>query len=68
VHADTVIALVLAFASTCLLSLSYLREHSAAAGLAPLSLRRPLESLRSLLSNRAWLLGFAMKPGQDGAP
>ena len=62
-HVHTVIALVLAFASTCLLSLSYLREHRAVATLPQLSLRRPLESARSLLTDRAWLLGFAMESG-----
>jgi hypothetical protein len=61
VHAETVVALVLAFASTCLLSLSYLREHGAVAGLAPLSLRHPVHSLRLLLGNRAWLAGFGME-------
>jgi drug/metabolite transporter (DMT)-like permease len=61
VHAETVIALVLAFASTCLISLSYLREHGAVAGLPPLSLRRPLDSLRLLLTTPAWLIGFAME-------
>jgi hypothetical protein len=61
VHAHTVIALALAFVSTCLISLSYLREHSAAVGLPPLSLGRPLESARALLTSRAWLRGFAME-------
>jgi len=63
VHAHTVIALALAFVSTCLISLSYLREHSAAVGLPPLSLGRPLESARALLTSRAWLRGFAMESG-----
>jgi hypothetical protein len=61
VHPATVIALVLAFASTCLISLAYLREHGAVARLPPLSLRRPLDSLRLLLTTRAWLVGFAME-------
>ena len=59
-------ALVLAFASTTLISLSYLREHGAVAGLPPLSLRRPLYSVTLLLTNRAWLLGFAMESGGFG--
>ena len=59
-------ALVLAFASTTLISLSYLREHGAVAGLPPLSLRRPVYSVTLLLTNRAWLLGFAMESGGFG--
>ena len=62
-HSGTVVALVLAFASTTLISLSYLLEHGAVAGLPPLSLRRPRHSLTLLLTNRAWLLGFAMESG-----
>lgn len=60
-HAETVIALFLACASTCLISLSYLREHEAVAGLPPLSLRHPLNSLSLLLATPAWLIGFAME-------
>ena len=62
-HAATIIGLSLALASTVLISLSYLREHDAAAGLPALSLRRPLRSAKLLLSSRAWLLGFAMESG-----
>ena len=62
-HAGTVIGLVLALASTVLISLSYLREHDAAAGLPALSIRRPLRSAKLLLGSRAWLLGFAMESG-----
>jgi hypothetical protein len=36
-----------------------LREHDAIAALPLLSLRRPLRSLRLLVSDRTWLLGFA---------
>ena len=57
----TTVALVLAFASTILISLSYLREHRAVADLPPLGLRRPLRSVHLLLTNRAWLGGFAME-------
>src|SRR6202162_682318 len=57
----TVIALVLALASTTLTSIAYLREHDAAAALPVLSMRRPFQSLRLLLSDRSWLLGFAME-------
>jgi hypothetical protein len=60
------LGLVLAFASTTLISLSYLREHNAAAALPALSLRRPLRSARLLLSSRAWLLGFSMESAGFG--
>ncbi|MCW3029497.1 MAG: hypothetical protein JWN81_2708 [Solirubrobacterales bacterium] len=60
-HAKTAVALVLALASTTLVSLAYLREHAAVTELAGLSLRRPVQSLRLLLASRAWLAGFAME-------
>ncbi len=58
---STAIALVLALASTVLINLAYLREHDAAAALPVLAIRRPLQSARALLSDRSWLLGFAME-------
>jgi hypothetical protein len=57
----TAIAIVLAVASTTLTNVAYLREHDAAAQLPSLSMRRPLQSLRLLLDDRSWLLGFAME-------
>ena len=60
-NTSTAVALVLALASTVLINLAYLREHDAAAALPVLSLRRPLHSARTLLSDRSWLLGFAME-------
>jgi drug/metabolite transporter (DMT)-like permease len=60
-HLQTALALVLAFASTTLVSLAYLREHAAVGHLPALSLRRPVQSLSALLSSRAWLAGFAME-------
>jgi hypothetical protein len=63
VSTRTAIALVLEIAATTLANLAYLREHDAAAALPCLSLRRPLHSLRLLLTNRSWLLGFAMETG-----
>jgi hypothetical protein len=60
-NASTAVALVLALASTVLVNLAYLREHDAAAALPMLSLRRPLQSARLLLSDRSWLAGFAME-------
>jgi drug/metabolite transporter (DMT)-like permease len=63
VHAQTAIALVLALASTALTNVAYLREHDAAAALPALSLRRPLHSAQALLTDRSWLLGFALESG-----
>jgi drug/metabolite transporter (DMT)-like permease len=60
-HVSTVVGLTLALASTTLISLAYLRQHGAAAGLPALSLRRPLRSAKLLLSSRAWLVGFGME-------
>jgi hypothetical protein len=58
---STALALALAFASTVLINLAYLREHDAAAALPVLCIRRPLQSARVLLADRSWLLGFAME-------
>ena len=60
-HVSTIVGLILALASTTLISLAYLREHGAAAGLPALSLKRPLRSAKLLLSSREWLVGFAME-------
>lgn len=61
--ARTAIALVLEITSTTLANLAYSREHDAAAVLPSLSLRRPLHSLRLLVTDRSWLLGFGMETG-----
>ena len=55
------LALVLTVVSTCALNLGYLLQHGVAASLPRLSLRRPLASLRSLLIERRWLLGFGIQ-------
>jgi hypothetical protein len=60
---ETAIAIGLEAASATLANLAYLLEHDAAAALPCLSLRRPVSSLRLLLTNRGWLLGFAMETG-----
>ncbi len=60
-HVQVAIAILLAVASTTLTNLAYLREHDAAADLPCLSARRPLHSVRLLLSDRSWLLGFGME-------
>src|SRR5213078_2190486 len=59
--AQTALALLLALASTTLTNVAYLREHDAAAALPALSLRRPLHSAHALLTDRSWLLGFALE-------
>ena len=48
----------LAIVSTIAINGGYALQHTAASALPPLSLRRPLASLRSLVSNRSWLGGF----------
>jgi hypothetical protein len=61
--ATTVLALVLALVSTTLINLAYLREHEAAAAMPALSLRRPVQSVVLLFSDRSWLTGFVMESG-----
>jgi hypothetical protein len=58
---STGIALGLALVSTTLTNVAYLREHEAAAQLPVLCMRRPLHSARILLTDRSWMLGFAME-------
>jgi drug/metabolite transporter (DMT)-like permease len=57
----TALALSFALVSTIVVNLAYLIEQGAAAALPPLSLRRPVASLRLLFSDRRWLGGFAME-------
>src|SRR2546426_2714453 len=59
----TAVALFLALAATGLTNVAYLREHDAAAALPALSLRRPLHSIEALLTDRSWLVGFALESG-----
>jgi hypothetical protein len=63
VNVQTAIAIPLEVGSTILANLAYQREHDAAADLPCLSLRRPLHSLRLLLSDRSWMIGFGMETG-----
>jgi hypothetical protein len=63
VQVGVLLGLILAAISTTLTNLAYSREHDAAAALPALSLRRPLQSLRLLLTDRSWMLGFAMESG-----
>ena len=55
------LALLITLVSACLLNLGYLLEHSVASKVPPLSLRRPIASVRSLLGNRRWLMGFGLE-------
>ena len=57
------LALVLTVVSTCALDLGYLLQHAVASSLPPLSLRHPVRSVRSLLAERRWLLGFGIQAG-----
>ena len=60
---QTAVAIVLAAVAALLQNVAYLREHDASASLPPLSLRRPIHSVRLVLASRAWLAGFAMECG-----
>ena len=60
---QTAVAIVLAAIGALLQNIAYLREHDASAALPPLTLRRPLHSVRLVLASRAWLTGFAMECG-----
>jgi drug/metabolite transporter (DMT)-like permease len=61
VRLQTAIALVLAVLSTTLTNVAYSREHDAAAALPELSFRHPLRSVRLLLTDHNWLVGFALE-------
>lgn len=65
-HVGTTVGLVLALGSATLISLAYLREHDAAAGLPALSMRRPMHSAMLLLGSRAWVRGFVMESAGFG--
>ena len=52
--------LLLALASASALNWGYFAQHGAAAALPPLSLRRPLRSLRALFWTPRWLAGFVV--------
>lgn len=57
------LALVLTIVSACALDLGYLFQHEVAAAVPALSLRRPAASVRSLLTERRWLLGAGLQGG-----
>lgn len=60
------LALALALASAGALNWGFFVQHGAAASIPPLSLRRPLRSLRSLFANLRWLIGFLVGIGGWG--
>jgi hypothetical protein len=55
--------LVLALASAAALNWGYFVQHGVASALPPLTLRRPLASLRLLFGNLRWLVGFVVGIG-----
>jgi hypothetical protein len=55
--------LLLALGSTAALNWGFLAQHGAASALPPLSVRRPVRSLRLLFSNLRWLAGFVVGLG-----
>jgi drug/metabolite transporter (DMT)-like permease len=57
------IAILLTFVSAVAINWAWIREHDAASALPPLSVRRPRESLKILLTNRHWVGGFAAEVG-----
>ena len=57
------LALVLTIISACALNLGYVFQHDVAADVPPLSLRRPIASLRSLFREPRWLIGSAIQVG-----
>jgi drug/metabolite transporter (DMT)-like permease len=58
--------LLLAIVSACALNWGFFVQHGVAATLPPLSLRRPLHSLRALFTSGRWLLGYAVGIGGWG--
>ena len=52
------LGLVLALATAAAFNWAWIAQHSAASRLPPLSVRRPLASLRLLFSSRGWVAGF----------
>jgi hypothetical protein len=53
--------LALSFLSAIAINWSYSAQHDAVAAMPTLSLRRPVEAVRTLLRNRAWLVSFGVE-------
>jgi hypothetical protein len=58
---EIVLALCVTLVSAVAINWGYLLEHRAASGLPPLSVRRPVHTVRALLGSRGWLLGFSLE-------
>jgi drug/metabolite transporter (DMT)-like permease len=57
------LAILLTFVSALAINWAWIREHDAASGLPPLSIRRPRASVETLLRDRSWVTGFAAEAG-----
>lgn len=55
-----VVGLGLAVAASVAITSAYLLQHAGTVGVAPVTPRRPLASIRNLLSSRAWLWGLGL--------
>src|SRR5207247_2107807 len=53
------LGLLLALGTAVAFNWAWVAQHSAASQLPPLSVRRPLQSLRLLFSHRGWVVGFS---------
>ena len=53
--------LALSFLSAIAINWSYSTQHDAVAAMPELSLRRPVEGIRSLLHSKAWLVSFGVE-------
>jgi hypothetical protein len=60
VTAGEATGLCLALLSSCCLSWGFFRQHGTASALPPLSVRRPLASLKALFSDLRWVVGFVV--------
>jgi len=60
------LGVALAIASACALNWAFFVQHGAASSLPPLSIRRPLRSLRALFTSGRWLLGYGVGLGGWG--
>jgi hypothetical protein len=63
VSGSLVIGLLAALGSALAINWGYWAQHGAASAMAPLSLRRPLASLRCLFTHRRWTVGFLIGIG-----
>jgi hypothetical protein len=55
--------LTLSLVSAIAISWAYTWQHDAAAGMEPLSLRRPVRAARLLLHDRGWVIGLGLETG-----